>query len=100
MNKDDLIRKLNSVGKQAFVENFYLFQRYATNQITRTDCIAFLVEKGVSNDSGAARRAGSARIIFNHCKELEALRIIVQSQRLPLPVREQAKIIIKDVFNG
>jgi len=28
VNKEELIRKLNSVGKQVFVEHFDLFQRY------------------------------------------------------------------------
>ena len=79
MNNDDLVRKLNSVGKQAFVKYFDLFKWYAHGKITKEESISILLEERVSNDNGAAIRVGNAKIIFDNCRELNALRIIVQS---------------------
>ena len=94
MNNDDLVRKLNSVGKQVFVERFDHFERYASGRLTRADGIATLVDEGVGNDSGAAIRLGNAKIIFDNCRELDALRIIVQSKRLPATVIQEARRLI------
>jgi hypothetical protein len=35
MDEEKLIRKLNSVGKEAFVNHYYLFKDYANNKITK-----------------------------------------------------------------
>ena len=56
MNSKILNRKLNSVGKQVFVEQFHVFKKHADGQISRGHAISTLVKLGVSNDSGAARR--------------------------------------------
>lgn len=40
MDKEELIRKLKSVGKQAFVVHFTLFQKVASGQISRDKAIS------------------------------------------------------------
>ena len=83
MNKEELIRKLNSVGKQAFVEHFEIFQSYASKRLTRDHAIEKLVSLGVSNDAGASRRIGNRSLIFKAGKEMDALSLISDSKRLP-----------------
>ena len=43
MNEEQLIRKLNSVGKKAFVENYKIFESHATGRISREFAIDTLV---------------------------------------------------------
>lgn len=82
MNREQLIRKLNSVGKKAFVENYDIFESYATRRITRESAIDALVSLGVSNEAGASIRVGNAEQIFNAQKQIEALDIICDSRRV------------------
>lgn len=91
MNHEDLIRKLNSVGKQAFVEHFDLFGKYASGQINRYRAVEELVRLGISNESGAGRRVGSAKLIFEARKEADALEIILESRRLSTSVIAEAR---------
>jgi len=83
MNKEELIRKLNSVGKQVFVEHFDLFQKYTSGRLTREHAMNELVRLGVSNDSGAGIRVGNAKLIFEAGKEMDALSMILDSKRIP-----------------
>ena len=94
MNQNELIRKLNSVGKQAFVENYDLFQRFSCGQISRENAIEELVRNGVSNQAGAAIRVGNACQIFIAQKQFEALRIIGRSSRMPYSV----SALVKDLL--
>ena len=91
MNDEDLIRKLNSVGKQAFVEHFDLFKKYAAGQINRESAIDELVSLGVSNDSGAGIRVGNAKLIFDALREGDALEIVSDSNRMPVSVITEAR---------
>ena len=50
MNKDELERKLNSVGSKIFVENFNFFKQYATGKIKKEVIISILVDNRISND--------------------------------------------------
>lgn len=90
MNKEELNRKLNSVGKQVFVEHFELFQKYASGRLSREQAIEELVSLGVSNDSGAGIRVGNAKLIFEAGKEMDALSIILDSKRIPSSVLVEA----------
>ena len=90
MEKEDLVRKLNSVGKQAFVENFNLLKKYTCGQLSRERAIDELVRREVSNVSGADIRAGNAKLIFEAHRELDALDIILESLRVPASVRKEA----------
>ncbi len=45
MNEQELKEKLNSVGKEVFVECFSIFQDYANDRISKEDCIEKLMQK-------------------------------------------------------
>lgn len=100
MRFDELVRKLNSVGKQAFVENFSVFQHYAANRIGRDQAMAALVERELSNPAGAAIRVGNATRIFEAGKEREALAIIQNSSRLSSSVRRKAQELSDGLANS
>jgi hypothetical protein len=89
----DLIRKLKSVGKQAFVEHFDIFRKYASGHISREDAIETLVNLGISNEAGAAIRVGNAKIIFDAGLVIEALNLVLKAKRTPLSVPAAAKRI-------
>ena len=95
MKTEELIRKLNSVGKQIFVKEFDLFQRYAARKISRNQAIGELVTRKVSNESGAGIRVGNAKLIFEAEKEMEALSIVIESKRLPVSVIEEARVLLR-----
>ncbi len=94
MNNDYLARKLNSVGKQAFVEHFALFKSHASEQINRNKAIDKLVKLGVSNDAGASIRVGNAKAIFIAHREIDALNIVIESARVPLSIKSEARRLI------
>ena len=82
MNREELIRKLNSVGKAAFIEYYSTFKAHGQGRLSREDCIECIVADGVSNDSGAAIRCSNAKLIFQANKQCDALKIICDSNRL------------------
>jgi hypothetical protein len=86
-----LVRKLNSVGKKAFIENFVLFKEYANGSLTRTAAIKELVRRGVSNERGAAIRVGNAKLIFDNSLAHDALAITIKSNRLTRKVILEAE---------
>lgn len=91
MKSDELTRKLNSVGKQVFVEQYELFKMHAAGKIDRLRAVRALVDLGVSNESGAGIRVGNAKLIFDTGNEVDALEIILRSSRLPGSVVASAK---------
>ena len=95
MNDDELTRKLNSIGKQIFVKHFALFEQYGLGRITRAQAIDELVKLGVSNKAGAGIRAGNAKLIFEANRAQDALSIIIESNRIPLPVLAEARRLIQ-----
>jgi len=95
MNNDELIRKLNSVGKRAFVENYLLFQRYAVGTISKEEAIDQLMELGVSNEAGASIRLSNAKLIFENSRNKVALALIIESQNLPHNISKEAKTLLE-----
>jgi hypothetical protein len=91
MEKEDFIRKLNSVGKRAFVENFDIFERYSSGRISKEQARAALVALGVSNDAGANIRLGNAKLIFSAGMEAEALSIVSAAKNVDPSIRAKAK---------
>ena len=85
----DIERKLNSVGKEAFVIYYFDFKTKSREAV-----INKLVEDKVSNYDGASIRVGNAKQIFANNKQCEALSIIVKSKRLPSEVIHLAKKIL------
>ena len=94
MTQDELTRKLNSVGKTVFTEYFETFEKYSNNQISKSECIDFLVKSDVGNESGSNIRCGNAILIFKAKKEIAALKIVTESKRLPDSILKQAAKLI------
>ncbi len=90
MTEQELVRKLNSVGKAAFVVYFQLFKEMSAERISRAACIDYLVNKKVSNLAGAAIRTGNARQIFQAGMEREALEIVAKSSRVDVAITSAA----------
>jgi len=99
MNKEELTRKLNSVGKTAFTEYYDTFHAYSNGGMSKEDCIELLVSNKVSNDSGAAIRCSNAKLIFKANMQCEALTIIINSKRLALKTIKDAKKIMDSQCN-
>ena len=95
MNREQLIRKLKSVGKGAFVENYETYESYALGRISRQSAIDALVSSGVSNEAGAAIRVGNAKLIFDAQKQKEALIIVCNSKRLSSNTLAQARNLLQ-----
>ena len=79
MSEAKLQKELQTLGKAAFVDHFDLFREYAAGARSRKECIEELVRCKRSNPAGASMRCGAAKRIFGAKKELEALRIICDS---------------------
>ncbi len=90
MKEQELIRKLNSVGKAIFVEYFDMFKAYSEGMKSKEDCIERLVANEVSNNNGAAIRCSNAKLIFKANMEYRALEIIVDSKRLSQAIINKA----------
>ncbi|EKO3951973.1 hypothetical protein ACFZI2_000234 [Vibrio fluvialis] len=91
MNDIELDKKLKSIGKAAFVSNYELFKEFSSGRISRADAIEVLVEKNVSNEAGAAIRIGNAKLIFENGRELDALDLILKSNRVNSDIRDLAR---------
>ena len=98
MDEQELIRKLNSVGKKIFVEYFLIFQSFAKGMKSKEDCIDLLVANKVSNESGAAIRCGNAKLIFKAKMECRALEIVTESTRLSYDIIDNAQKIIDKYY--
>lgn len=92
MKDDDLIRKLNSVGKRAFVDCFDDLRRYATGEASRADLIEKMVADGLSNEAGASIRCSNAALIFRAGREFDALALIAEA-RVLASYKERAQSI-------
>ena len=91
MDDIELDKKLKSVGKAAFVSNYELFQNFTAGRISRAGAIETLVRKKVSNEAGAAIRIGNAKLIFENGRELDALDLVLQSNRVNNDIRDLAR---------
>ncbi len=91
MNDIELDKKLKSIGKAAFVSNYELIKEFSSGGISRADAIEVLVKKNVSNEAGAAIRIGNAKLIFENGRELDALDLILKSNRVSSDIRDLAR---------
>ena len=96
MNEQELIRKLNSVGKTIFVKYFSSFKAYAYGNLSKEKCIELLVSNGVSNEAGASIRCGNAKLLFESKKECDALIAVSESTRLSSDIICMAKKLINE----
>ncbi len=83
----DLVRTLNSVGKTIFIKYYYDFKLK-----TREECISNFVEP--YTDYAKSTRTGHAQRIFRENKQIEALSIIIESNRLDEETISRAKEIL------
>ena len=83
----DLIRTLNSVGKSTFVKYYYNFKNKS-----REECIDLFDEN--YTDKAKATRTGHAQRIFRENKHIEALELILQSNRVDAYTLKTAREIL------
>lgn len=83
----DLIRVLNSVGKSTFVKYYFNFKNES-----RDKCILKFDEN--YTDKAKSTRTGHAQRIFRENKQIEALNIIINSERVDETTRKKAKEIL------
>ena len=83
----DLIRTLNSVGKSTFVKYYYNFKNES-----RDACILAFEEN--YTDNAKSTRVGHAQRIFRENKNIEALEIIIASNRVDAETWKKAKEIL------
>ncbi len=83
----DLNRTLNSIGKSTFVKYYFSFKIMSCEE-----CIAQFEED--YTDKAKRTRTTHAQRIFRENKQLEALDIIIQSNRVDSNTRNRAKEIL------
>ena len=83
----DLVRVLNSVGKSTFVKYYYDFR-----DKSRGECIMLFDED--FTDKAKSTRTGHAQRIFRENKQIEALTIIANSDRVDDVTRNKAMEIL------
>ena len=83
----DLIRVLNSVGKSTFVKYYYNFKN-----LSRDECVSMFEED--YTDKAKSARTGHAQRIFRENRHMEALEIILKSDRVDYITRSKAKEIL------
>ena len=84
----DLVRVLNSVGKSTFVKYYYSFR-----DKSRDECIMLFDEE--FTDKAKSTRTGHAQRIFRENKQIEALSIIADSNRVDDSTRKRATEILR-----
>ena len=83
----DLIRVLNSVGKSTFVKYYYNFKN-----LSRDECVPMFEED--YTDKAKSTRTGHAQRIFRDNRHMDALEIILKSDRVDYITRSKAKEIL------
>ena len=95
MEHAKVIDRLNSIGKQAFVNHFKTFCDYAKDRLSKDAAIECLVTAKLSNEAGAKIRLNNAKPIFQSNHQAEALQIVIDSNRMPSAVVERAKVLLE-----
>ncbi len=99
MDDAELLRKLNSVGKASFVEDFEIHKRFAAGLISREEGKAQIMEAHGHTEAGANMRLGSAWLIFKAGREQDALRLVVEAKRVKASAVIAARALL-DVNEG
>lgn len=94
MDQYKLEKRLQSIGKRVFVEQYSLFADYAHEITTKEDAVDQLVSNNVSNENGAMFRLSNAKKIFDDNMERAALVLILQSKRVDASTLLEAKNIL------
>ena len=88
MNDDQLERSLRSIGKGCFVEYFCQF---ADQNLSNGDVIEMLMLQEGYTETGSRTRVSQARRIIESGRTEDALRNVIQSERIPNYGRIAAK---------
>ena len=96
INKE-IIRKLNSIGKKIFIEYFNLFQSSFLDNLSKEQVMNTLISKNVSNYNGAGIRYSNALWLFKYKKEKEALKVVINSKRVPQNIKDKAQNILNSL---
>ena len=88
MNDDQLERSLRSIGKGCFVEYFCQF---ADQNLSNGDVIEALMRQEGYTETGSRTRVSQARRVIGSGRAEDALRNVIQSERIPNYGRIAAK---------
>ena len=88
MTDDQLERSLRSIGKGCFVEYFCQF---ANQNLSNSDIIETLIRQEGYAENGSRTRVSQARRIIRSGMAEDALRNVIQSDRIPNYARIAAK---------
>ncbi|WP_086982315.1 hypothetical protein [Vibrio aphrogenes] len=88
MDDKQLERSLHSIGKACFVKYYDLFQN---PNWSREDLIEHLMKAEGYYESGCKTRISQSKRIFDKNRALDALDIIINSNRLPVEIIEKAR---------
>ena len=80
MTDGQLERSLRSIGKRCFVEYFCQF---ADQNLSNSDVIETLMRQEGYTESGSRTRVSQARRIIRSGRAKDALRNVMQSERIP-----------------
>lgn len=94
-SSDILDRKLRSIGKKVFVEQYTLLKDYANGLLEHDYCQQHLIDSNVSNAAGSNIRLGNAKYIFQNNLQEEALKNIVNSTKLSESTVNKAKLLLE-----
>ncbi len=94
MDQYKLEKRLQSIGKRVFVEQYSLFEDYAHKITSKEDAVEQLVSCDVSNENGAMIRLSNAKTIFDKKMERAALVLITQSKRIDASTLREANSIL------
>ena len=89
---EDLIRKLNSIGKKCFVDNYHEFKN-CTDNLSLANKLLNENPKATSVDAQLTR-ISNAKFIFKNNLEHEALNIIINSNRMDSNTIKEVKSLL------
>ena len=89
MTENELVHSLNSIGKRSFVEDYAI---YSDPNLTKEKKVNKLTELYSLN--GATIRVSYAEKIFLNKKQVDALKIVINSPRTSAIIRDKAKQLI------
>lgn len=89
-----LEKQLDSIGKRVFIEQYNLFDDYASRRITKDDAIVRLVSSQVSDKNVAAISLSNAKRIFKEKHEQVALILAALDQYVDKATVLKAQVIL------
>lgn len=89
---------LNSLGKTLFVDFYYDFKQYSLGLISYSELAYKLMQEKPRKKNNTietqGKRASNGKSIFNRNKQIEALKIIIDS-KVPMETKNKAQKILE-----